>query len=32
MLKSNGKLMDNIFCYGMTFVVVLVIALPTFVA
>ena len=32
MLKTNAKLMDKVFCYGMSFVVVLTTALPNLVA
>ena len=32
MLKTNGKVMDNVFCYGISFVALLVIVLPSLVA
>ncbi len=32
MLKTNAKLMDKIFFYGMSFVVILTTALPSLVA
>ena len=32
MLKSNAKLMDKVFIYGMSFVVALTTALPSLVA